>query len=77
MTICELTFPTTVLAVRLNQKRLVVVLEDAIYIYDISNMKLLDARETSPNPTGTSSYLSPTISFPTISFPDHIFPNPI
>lgn len=54
-TICELTFPTTVLAVRLNRKRLVVVLEDQIYLYDISNMKLLRTIETSPNPNGTTS----------------------
>ena len=51
-TICELTFPTTVLAVRLNRKRLVVILEDQIYLYDISNMKLLYTIETSPNPNG-------------------------
>ncbi len=52
-TICELTFPTRVLAVRLNRKRLVVVLEDAMYIYDISNMNMLNTIETSPNPHGT------------------------
>ena len=51
-TICELTFPTTVLAVRMNITRLVVILEDQIYLYDISNMKLLYTIETSPNPTG-------------------------
>lgn len=51
-TICELTFPTTVLAVRLNRKRLVVVLEDQIYLYDISNMKLVHTIDTSPNPLG-------------------------
>lgn len=51
-TICDLTFPTTVLAVRLNRKRLVVVLEDLIYLYEISNMKLLYTIETSPNPQG-------------------------
>ncbi|MCJ1397767.1 autophagy protein [Xylographa trunciseda] len=49
-TICDLTFPTTVLAVRLNRKRLVVILEDLIYLYEISNMKLLYTIETSPNP---------------------------
>lgn len=49
-TICELTFPTAVLAVRMNRKRLVVVLEDQIFLYDISNMKLLTTIETSPNP---------------------------
>jgi autophagy-related protein 18 len=39
--------------VRLNRKRLAVVLEEQIYLYDISNMKLLYTIETSPNPTGT------------------------
>ncbi len=58
-TICELTFPTTVLAVRMNRKRLVVVLEDQIYLYDISNMKLLYTLETSPNPNGTVLMVSP------------------
>src|SRR3954462_6490748 len=32
--ICELTFPSAVLAVRLNRKRLAVVLEEEIYLYD-------------------------------------------
>ncbi|KAI9754455.1 MAG: autophagy protein [Chaenotheca gracillima] len=49
-TICELTFPSSVLSVRLNRKRLAVVLEEQIYLYDISNMKLLYTIETSPNP---------------------------
>ncbi|KAJ5496822.1 hypothetical protein N7463_008809 [Penicillium fimorum] len=49
-TICELTFPTTVLAVKLNRKRLVIVLEDQIYLYDIQTMKLLSTIDTSPNP---------------------------
>ncbi|ODQ63008.1 hypothetical protein WICANDRAFT_25761 [Wickerhamomyces anomalus NRRL Y-366-8] len=47
--ICELTFPTAVLSMKLNRKRLVVVLVDQIYIYDISCMKLLHTIETSPN----------------------------
>ncbi|CCH46702.1 putative WD repeat-containing protein [Wickerhamomyces ciferrii] len=47
--ICELTFPTAVLSIKLNRKRLVVVLVDQIYIYDISCMKLLHTIETSPN----------------------------
>lgn len=58
-TICELTFPTRVLAVRLNRKRLVVVLEDQIYLYDISNMKMLYTIDTSPNPHGIVA-LSPS-----------------
>ncbi|KAL4968783.1 phosphoinositide binding protein ATG18 [Aspergillus stella-maris] len=58
-TICELTFPTTVLAVRLNRKRLVIVLEDQIYLYDIQTMKLLYTIETSPNPNALCA-LSPS-----------------
>ncbi|KAM5444043.1 autophagy protein [Microsporum ferrugineum] len=57
--ICELTFPTTVLAVRLNRKRLVIVLEDQIYVYDIQTMKLLYTIETSPNPNAICA-LSPS-----------------
>ena len=40
-TICELIFPTAVLSVKMNRKRLIVVLDTEIYIYDISTMKLL------------------------------------
>jgi autophagy-related protein 18 len=51
-TICELLFPNSILAVKMNRKTLVVVLETEIYIYDISNMKLLHVIETTPNPEG-------------------------
>jgi autophagy-related protein 18 len=51
-TICEMTFRTAILAMRLNRKRLVVVLESEIYIYDISNMAMLKNEKTSPNPNG-------------------------
>lgn len=50
LNICELTFPTAVLKVKLNRKRLIVLLEEQIYIYDITNMQLLHTIETSPNP---------------------------
>lgn len=50
--ICELLFPSSILAVKLNRKTLVVVLEVEIYIYDISNMKLLHVIETTKNPEG-------------------------
>ncbi len=36
----------------MNRKRLIVVLESEIYIYDISTMKLLHTIETGPNPNG-------------------------
>jgi autophagy-related protein 18 len=48
-----MTFRTAILAMRLNRKRLVVVLESELYIYDISNMQMLKKENTSPNPHGT------------------------
>ncbi|KAI0518569.1 protein-vacuolar targeting protein Atg18 [Xylaria bambusicola] len=57
--ICELSFPSAVLAVRLNRKRLCVVLEDSIYLYDIANMSLLQRIDTSPNPSAICA-LSPS-----------------
>jgi autophagy-related protein 18 len=53
--ICELLFPSSILAVKLNRKSLVIVLEMEIYIYDISNMRLLHVIETTPNPEGPSA----------------------
>ncbi|KAG6827488.1 hypothetical protein H0H92_011564 [Tricholoma furcatifolium] len=52
--ICELLFPSSILAVKLNRKTLVIVLEVEIYIYDISNMRLLHVIETTKNPDGES-----------------------
>lgn len=51
-TICELTFPTSILSIRMNRERLVVLLEERIYVYDINNMKLLHTIEIPSNPTG-------------------------
>ena len=56
--ICELLFPSSILAVKLNRKSLVIVLETEIYIYDISNMRLLHVIETTPNPEGTYLFKS-------------------
>ncbi|KAJ8323621.1 autophagy protein [Batrachochytrium dendrobatidis] len=58
-TICELTFLTAILAVKLNRMRLIVILEEHIYIYDIGNMKLMHTIDTSPNPNALCS-LSPS-----------------
>lgn len=54
--ICELTFPSAVHAVKLNRKRLAVILEDEIYLYDISNMTLLYTISTSPNPNAICAF---------------------
>jgi autophagy-related protein 18 len=66
--ICELTFPTAVLAVRLNRKRMAVVLEEEIYLYDISNMALMHTIATSPNPNAIFS-LSPSSERCYIAYP--------
>ncbi|KAM0750248.1 WD40 repeat-like protein [Meredithblackwellia eburnea MCA 4105] len=73
-TICELTFPTTILAVKLNRRRLVVVLEERIYVYDISNMKLLHEIETSPNPQAICA-LSPSSENSYLAYPSPL-PSP-
>ncbi|KAJ7669573.1 hypothetical protein B0H17DRAFT_949264, partial [Mycena rosella] len=50
-TICELLFSSPILAIKLNRKTLVVVLETKIYyVYDMSSMRLLHVLETVPNP---------------------------
>ncbi|KAI9846545.1 MAG: autophagy protein [Thelocarpon superellum] len=67
-TICELTFPSSVLSVRLNRKRLAVILEEQIYLYDISNMKLLYTIETSPNP-GAICALAPSSTHCYLTYP--------
>lgn len=51
-TICELTFHGMVVAVKMNRKRLVVLLEEIAFIYDISNMKMLLQHPTPLNPAG-------------------------
>ncbi|CAG8584666.1 8601_t:CDS:2 [Diversispora eburnea] len=67
-TICELTFQTSILAVKLNRRRLIVVLEQTIFVYDISNMKLLHSIETSPNQTAICA-LSPSNENCYIAYP--------
>lgn len=66
--ICELTFPSAVLAVRLNRKRLAVILEEEIYLYDIANMSLLYTITTSPNPSPICA-LSPSSENCYIAYP--------
>lgn len=51
-TICELTFHGMVVAVKMNRKRLLVVLEETVFVYDISNMKMLHSQLTPSNPAG-------------------------
>jgi autophagy-related protein 18 len=56
--ICELNFMSKVLNLHINRKRLAVVLEDRIHIYDVTTMKLLHTIDTLPNTAGISSMSS-------------------
>lgn len=62
-TICELTFPAPVRRCQLNRRRLVAALDDALLVYDISNMRLLHTIEASSPvmalaPSSDASYLA-------------------
>ncbi|SCU78846.1 LAMI_0A06238g1_1 [Lachancea mirantina] len=67
-TICEVTFPSTILAVKMNRSRLVVLLQDQIYIYDISNMRLLHTIETTSNSNGLVT-ISPSLESNYLAYP--------
>ncbi|KAM6492800.1 WD40 repeat-like protein [Amanita muscaria] len=72
--ICELLFPSSILAVKMNRKTLVIVLETEIYIYDISNMRLLHVIETAPNPEAICA-LSPSSDSSYLAYPSPV-PSP-
>ncbi|KAF6745315.1 WD40 repeat-like protein [Ephemerocybe angulata] len=69
--ICELLFPSSILAVKMNRKTLVIVLEAEIYIYDISNMRLLHVIETTPNPEAICA-LSPSVDSSYLAYPSPV-----
>ncbi|KAJ7758587.1 hypothetical protein B0H14DRAFT_2634672 [Mycena olivaceomarginata] len=60
--ICELLF---ILAVKLNRKTLVIVLKMEIYMYDISNMRLLHVIQTAE----AICALSPSVDAPYLAYP--------
>lgn len=69
-TICELTFHGMVVAVKMNRKRLVVILEETVFIYDISNMKMLHSQLTPINPAGICA-ISPNSENNYLALPHH------
>ena len=69
--ICELLFPSSILAVKMNRKTLVIVLESEIYIYDISNMRLQHVIETTPNPEAIVA-LSPSTDNSYLAYPSPV-----
>jgi len=54
----ELSFKSDVKAVKLRKDRIVVVLEQRVYVYQISDLKLLDAIDTYNNPQGLAALSS-------------------
>uniref|UniRef100_A0A5B7BFV6 Putative autophagy-related protein 18b isoform X2 n=1 Tax=Davidia involucrata TaxID=16924 RepID=A0A5B7BFV6_DAVIN len=56
----ELNFLTSILAVRVNKKRLIVVLQEKTYIYDINSLTILDTIDTVPNLKGLCAF-SPSL----------------
>lgn len=51
----EMSFRTEVKAVKLKADKIVVVLESKIFVYNFSDLKLLEHIETCPNPLGLCS----------------------
>lgn len=66
--ICELSFETTILAVRINDKRLVVVQQRAVSILDLHTAAVLQSLATPPNPSGLVA-LSPSVDNCWVVFP--------
>lgn len=59
-----------IVAVKMNRKRLVVMLEEIVFIYDISNMKLLHQQPTPVNQSGIVA-LSPHSENNFLALPHH------
>ena len=69
--ICELNFNSAILAVKLNRKRIVVMLEEQVHIYDISTMKSLHVIDIPSNSKGLVA-LSPSLENPYLVYPANL-----
>lgn len=57
--ICNYSYSNTILAVKLNRARLIVCLEESLYIHNIRDMKVVHTiRDTPPNPMGLCALAS-------------------
>ncbi|CAD7695509.1 unnamed protein product [Ostreobium quekettii] len=56
----ELTFPAAILAIKMNRRRLVVVLERKAYVYELDTLSQLRVLDTPPNPKGVCTLSSGT-----------------
>ncbi|XP_005105131.1 WD repeat domain phosphoinositide-interacting protein 2 isoform X2 [Aplysia californica] len=67
--ICNYSYSNAILAVKLNRMRLVVCLEESLYIHNIRDMKVLHTiRDTPPNPKGVCA-LSPHNEHAYLAYP--------
>ncbi|KAL8502371.1 hypothetical protein ACS0TY_021495 [Phlomoides rotata] len=64
----ELNFLTSILAVRVNRKRLIVVLKEHTYIYDVNTLEIKRIIDTVPNLQGLCAY-SASMDNPYLAFP--------
>ncbi|KAK5107585.1 hypothetical protein LTR62_000979 [Meristemomyces frigidus] len=69
-TICELTFHGMVIAVKMNRKRMMIMLEEVVFIYDLSDMRLLHQQLTPLNAAGICA-LSPNSEHNYLALPHH------
>ncbi|XP_037545244.1 WD repeat domain phosphoinositide-interacting protein 1 [Nematolebias whitei] len=70
--ICNYNYPYKILAVKLNRQRLVVCLEESIYIHNIKDMKLLKTLlNTASNPSGLCA-LSTELSNSFLAYPGSV-----
>ncbi|XP_047177681.1 autophagy-related protein 18b isoform X1 [Vigna umbellata] len=52
----ELNFLTSILAVRMNRERLVVILQDKAYVYEMRSLSIVDIIDTVPNNKGLCAF---------------------
>ncbi|KAK2412704.1 autophagy-related protein 18b [Trifolium repens] len=64
----ELNFLTSILAIRMNRKRLIVILQDKAYVYEINSLTILDTFDTVPNIKGLCAF-SPCLDACYIALP--------
>uniref|UniRef100_A0A0B7ATJ4 Uncharacterized protein n=1 Tax=Arion vulgaris TaxID=1028688 RepID=A0A0B7ATJ4_9EUPU len=70
--ICNYSYSNAILAVKLNRMRLVVCLEESLYIHNIRDMKVLHTiRDTPPNPKGICA-LSPHNEHAYLAYPGSV-----
>ncbi|GFO10392.1 WD repeat domain phosphoinositide-interacting protein 2, partial [Plakobranchus ocellatus] len=70
--ICNYSYSNAILAVKLNRMRLIVCLEESLYIHNIRDMKVLHTiRDTPPNPKGICA-LSPHNEHAYLAYPGSV-----